>query len=62
MNTAISIPNPLHALRRFLARYRQAKVTEQLNAIYGTQTSHADSAVLIAQRERLQRDAGPEGW
>jgi metal-responsive CopG/Arc/MetJ family transcriptional regulator len=50
------------ALRRYLLRHQQAGVTERLNTIYAAHPSHADRDVLIAQRARLARDAGPEGW
>ncbi|HZS60580.1 MAG TPA: hypothetical protein VFA43_15000 [Gemmatimonadaceae bacterium] len=39
-----------------------ARVTERLNAVYADLESKADRAILAAQRERLQRDAGPAGW
>lgn len=50
------------ALRRYLARRQQAGVTERLNTVYATQPSGADRNLLVAQRARLDRDAGPEGW
>jgi metal-responsive CopG/Arc/MetJ family transcriptional regulator len=50
------------ALRRYLTRFRQRKVTERLNAVYAANHSGADRSLLDAQRERLVRDAGPSGW
>jgi hypothetical protein len=50
------------ALRRYLLRHRQAGVTERLNTVYAGQPSRADRSLLAAQRGRLARDAGPEGW
>jgi metal-responsive CopG/Arc/MetJ family transcriptional regulator len=52
----------VRALRRYLARYQQTGITERLNHVYGSHTAKADRALLTAQRARLARDAGPEGW
>jgi hypothetical protein len=45
------------ALADFLATHRGGKVTEQLNAVYGTEESRLDSRLRRLQRRSLERDA-----
>ena len=46
------------ALADFLAKHRGRKVTDQLNAVYGTEESRLEPAVRRLQR----RSVGREAW
>lgn len=43
------------ALAEFLAKHGGRKLTDQLDAVYGTETSTIDSALQRMQRRSLQR-------
>ena len=45
------------ALADFLAKHRGRKVTDQLNAVYGTEESRVEPGVRRLQRRSLGRDA-----
>ena len=45
------------ALAEFLSKHRGKRVTDRLNAVYGTEESRVDSAVRQLQRRSLERDA-----
>jgi len=45
------------ALADFLAKHQGRKVTEQLNAVYGTQESRLSPGLGRLQRRSLERDA-----
>jgi len=44
------------ALAEFVAKHRGRKVTDQLNAVYGTEESRLDSRVRRVQRRSLDRE------
>ena len=44
------------ALERYIARQRADEITEQLNAVYATESSELDGAILLAQLEILERE------
>ena len=43
------------AVAEYLAKHRTAKVTERLNAIYASETSHLDDRTRRAQRRIVAR-------
>lgn len=45
------------ALADFLAKHRGRNVTDQLNAVYGTEESRLESRARRLQRRSLERDA-----
>jgi metal-responsive CopG/Arc/MetJ family transcriptional regulator len=45
------------ALADFLAKHRGRKVTERLNAVYGTEESRLEPRVRRLQRRSLERDS-----
>jgi metal-responsive CopG/Arc/MetJ family transcriptional regulator len=45
------------ALADFVAKHRGRKVTDQLNAVYGTEESRVEPRVRRLQRRSLERDA-----
>lgn len=45
------------ALADFLAKHRGRKVTDQLNAVYGTEESRLEPRVRRTQRRSLEREA-----
>ena len=45
------------ALAEFLAKHRGKKVTDRLNAVYGTEESRVAPGVRRLQRRSLERDA-----
>ncbi len=44
------------ALERYIARQREDEITEQLNAVYATESSELDGAIVLAQLEILERE------
>ena len=44
------------ALERYIARQREDEITEQLNAVYATESSELDGAIMLAQLEILERE------
>ena len=42
------------ALERYIARQREDEITAQLNAVYATESSELDPAILRAQLETLE--------
>lgn len=44
------------ALERYIARQRGDEITEQLNAVYATESSELDPAIMLAQLEILERE------
>ena len=45
------------ALEEFLSKHRGRKVTDRLNAVYGTEESRVDPGVRRLQRRSIERDA-----
>ena len=45
------------ALADFLAKHRGAKITDQLNSVYGSEESRVEPRVRRLQRRSLERDA-----
>jgi antitoxin MazE6 len=45
------------ALADFVAKHQGRKVTERLDAVYGTEDSRLDSRVRRLQRRSIERDA-----
>jgi antitoxin MazE6 len=45
------------ALEEFLSKHRGRKVTDRLNAVYGTQESRVAPGVRRLQRRSIERDA-----
>jgi len=46
------------AIAEYVGVYRTESITEQLNAVYGTEDSALDSALELAQYQSLEE----EGW
>ena len=45
------------ALAEFIAKHRSRKVTDRLNAVYGTEESRVEPGVRRLQRRSIERDA-----
>jgi hypothetical protein len=44
------------ALREFLKRHRQDSITEQLNSVYGNESSSLDAGLMHLQNHSISKD------